>query len=582
MRLRAHGRDRRFLLEVAAVVLLFVAFAWVHIRGPFQGVRVLGLAMGAGYALAILAMLVRARRSPEEARGWTLLAVGSLLAALKTLLLTETSGHHLPIPMYRLLLAIGLTLGAASFTAAGILNWPLGKGSHVAGRNRLLNALAGLFTAASMWLLFWMGGTWHEGFRGDTTHHAHLLLLGFQIAATGGVAAFLFLGCPRRWLGPIGIILVGQILLTSAFGVVSIWVRAGIHSPALALLAAHPLLLALAARAPRPVEACPDHGRVHFNLPELVPFFPFLLLGPVLALALWREGGYVLWPAVTLLAITGLLILRQILLLREIKGLNLDLEARVEARTRELRELQAWQLRYERMNTLALLGAGMIHDLNNALAVVQGSVDLALQETGAVFPAAEKHLHRIRRSTESLADMGHRVMTFARRGIETPQPLDLGQEVRQVEPLLRMLVPRTIRLAVEVEAPLPAVVASRALLEQVLANLVANARDAMPEGGDLRIRVGRGEGVTGGAVVLVSDTGPGIPDDMRERLFTPFFTTKGSGHGTGLGLASSRALMSEVGGDIQLAPNHGSGATFVLTFSEPCAEPMGAPAPEPG
>jgi hypothetical protein len=91
----------------------------------------------------------------------------------------------------------------------------------------------------------------------------------------------------------------------------------------------------------------------------------------VLGLALWREGGVLFWPVLSLFAITGILGARQILLIREFRGINQNLEARVIERTRVLVEVQARQLRQDRMNTVAMLGAGLVHDINNALAVVE-------------------------------------------------------------------------------------------------------------------------------------------------------------------------------------------------------------------
>lgn len=575
MRSRINRPHRGSVLAAALSATGLGAFAWIHGREPFNGARVLGIAMGLGYAIAIAAMLRRATRWPQERRGWLLLCLGSLLAAVKTLLLTETPGHHLPIPDVRLASALLLTLGAASLTASGILVWPSCQRSGTGSRDRMLNGLGGLFLGASLWLLFWMGGTWHEGFQGHSTHHVHVLLLGFQMAVTAGAAGYLYLDCPRRGLGPIGLILVGQILVTALFGVISIWSGTGEHNPGFAMLAGQPLVLALAAAVASPVEQCVDAAHPDLHLPEIVPFVPFLLLGPVLALAVWREGGSVLWPAISLLAITGILIFRQVLLLRELRISNRELESRVEERTRILRELQVRQIRQERLNTLALMGAGMVHDLNNALGVVQASVDLARMDAAGLPPVLDGHLDRIHRATEQLAGLGQRIMAFARRGSEAPQPVDLVEEIRQVEPLLRMLVPRTVRLRVEAGGTLPAVIASRGLLEQVLVNLVANARDAMPRGGEIRVKAEVPEGLPATVLVTVSDTGQGIPPEIREHLFTPFVTTKAPGSGTGLGLASTKALMEEVGGSIRLDSGSGPGAAFVLAFPVPRAERAG-------
>ena len=566
VRVRVAQPRRGFFLTLVSSITTLGLFVWLHAQAPFQGAKILGLTMGAGYAIAIVAMLSRAARRPAERRGWILLSLGSLFAAAKTLLLTLTPGHRLPISDGELVLALLLTLGAAILTSHGMLSWPGQRHGGAGPRDQLLNGLGGVFLGASLWLLFWMGGTWHDGFQGHSVHHVHVLFLGFQVAVSGGVAGYLFLACPRRGAGPIGVMLMGGILVTTLFGVISILAGQGEHNIGFALLPGYPLVLALAASLAHPVEQCLNSGHPDRDLPEMVPFVPFLLLGPVLALALWREGGVVLWPAVSLLAITGLLILRQILLLRELKTSNYALESRVEERTRNLRELQTWQLRYERMNTLALLGAGMIHDLNNALGVVQGSVDLMLRDATEVSPSLRNHCHRIQRATHQLSGLGQRVMGFARREIESPHLMNLAEGIRQVEPLLKILASRSIRLSIDIEEALPKVVASQALIEQALVNLVSNARDAMPDGGDLRVRAFLREGDPGAVVIAVSDTGPGIPRDVRARLFTPFFTTKGSGRGTGLGLASTRALMLEVGGNIFLEPKEGAGTTFTLVF----------------
>lgn len=482
MPFRIVRHNRRLWLAVGLSLAILAAFAWFRGRDPFQGPRVLRVAMAAGYVLAIAAMLQRAVRRPDERRGWILFSLGTFLTAAMTLFLNEFPEHDLPLPHARLLGVLLMSAGAAAFTWFGILGWFSGRHSGTENRGRLLNGLGGLFMGASLWLLFWMGGTWHDRFQGHSAHHLHVLLLGFQMAVTGGVATYLFLECPNRAMGPIGLLLVGQILVTSLFGVTSIWAGAGECNAAFSLLPGHPLVLALAAGLASPVEQCLDAGHPDLHLQEIVPFAPFLMLGPVLAMGLWREGGSVLWPAIALLAITGILIFRQILLLREVRSANRDLEARVEERTRRLHELQARQL-------------------------------------------------------------------------------------RQVEPLLRMMVPRTVRLSVEAVGRPLVVLASRGLLEQALVNLVANARDAMPEGGEIRIRLAGPDGLPAEALVTVTDTGPGIPPEARERLFTPFFTTKPGGQGTGLGLASTKAMLEEVGGDIRLDP--GPGTTFVLRFPVP-------------
>jgi signal transduction histidine kinase len=463
-------------------------------------------------------------------------------------------------------------MAAAILTVLGMLRWPLHRQPRITGRV-LLNGLGGLFTGTSLGLLFWLGATWHERFQGSSAHHLHLMALGFLVATAGGMSAFMFLECPRRSRGPIGVILVGLTLLTTVLGVLAILQNAPGHHAGFAVLPGLPLVYALAALKNSPAETCADlcaeNAYLHVDLPQILPFLPFLALGPVLGLALWREGGVLFWPVLSLFAITGILGARQILLIREFRGINQNLEARVIERTRVLVEVQARQLRQDRMNTVAMLGAGLVHDINNALAVVRVSVDLAQMAAEGGPPALQGHLNRIHRTTGQLASLSGRLMTFARSEMEAPHLLDLAEELRHVEPLLHMLLPRTLRLSVEILDSPPKVLASRGLIEQVLMNLVGNAKDAMPEGGELRISLRMPEASPRTAAITVADTGPGIPREVREKLFTPFFTTKSSGRGSGLGLASTKALMEEAGGGISLKSQEGRGTTVTLTFPIP-------------
>ena len=564
-------RGFSFLLVMAATGIL--ALGWALSGRPPEDGRLIGWGMIGGYGAALLVVGHRAYRWQGERKGWLSLGAAMVCAAAIARLLDLEGNHLAAVDLGRMVLVLLLTVMAGLLTIRGILAWPLHRQPIQSPERTLLNLLGGLFMGTSLWLLFWMGGTWHDRFQGQSAHHVHLMLLGFLVAVTGGVTAYLFLDCPRRARGPIGVILVGLMVLTTVFGIASIGFDAPGHNPAFAVLPGLPLVVALAALKASPAECCVGAPRPGIDFPEVLPFLPFLMLGPVVALALWQEGGPLLWPVASLLAITGILITRQVLLLRELKTTNQGLEARVEERTQALMDLQTRQLRHERVNTLAMLGAGMIHDLNNAMGVVRASVDLALMEADHGSPALKGHLDRVHRATDQLAGLSQRIMAFARRETEAPQRVDLVQEVRRVEPLLRMLVPRTVRLTVQIAAVPPKVLASNALVEQALANLVANARDAMPAGGDLRIRIGHQAGPPAAATLTISDTGPGIPPEVRERVFTPFFTTKGPGHGTGLGLASTKALMEEVGGRILLEPSEGSGTTFTLMFPIPTGQP---------
>ena len=554
-------------MAVVSVALLVLGW-YLGLNHP-EGGRTIGHAMAGGYVLALLVLLLRAFRRRSERKGWVLLGLAMVCLAMVSALLTEAGQHQLEIRSGQMIVVLFLAAVAGGAIFHGILAWPSYRPSCQAAGRTLLNGLGGVFTGTSLWLLFWMGATWRERFRGNSAHHVHLLLLGLMVGLAAGVSAYLYLECPRRARGPIGVILVGLTLLTILFGVLGILSNSPGHHAGFAMLPGIPLVVALAAVKKAPAELCMGAPLPGLAFPELLPLLPFLTLGPVVGLALWREGGTVLWPALSLLAISCILAIRQVLLLRELRSANLHLESRVQERTQSLTNLQDRLLRHERMNTLGTLGAGLVHDLNNTIGVVQGSLDLARMDPTPHSPALMRHLDRIQKATKQMSSLSGRIMAFARREIEEPHLVDLSEEIRKVEPLLRMLLPRTVGMTVVIEQEVPHVWASTGLIEQVLMNLVGNARDAMPQGGEVQVRLGVAGDKPRKVIITVSDTGHGIPPHLQEQLFTPFFTTKPSGRGTGLGLASTKALLEEVGGTILLDSREGQGATFALTFSVP-------------
>jgi CheY-like chemotaxis protein len=146
-----------------------------------------------------------------------------------------------------------------------------------------------------------------------------------------------------------------------------------------------------------------------------------------------------------------------------------------------------------------------------------------------------------------------------------PQTLHLEEVLDGLRPLLQRLVSEAIDLEVAVAPETPDVLADRSQLEHAIVNLVVNARDAMPDGGTVRIEAGAAPGRDGSeATIVVSDTGIGIDDAIRPHLFTPFFTTKAVGKGTGLGLASVHGFVTQSGGHIEVGAAPGHGAVFTI------------------
>jgi two-component system, cell cycle sensor histidine kinase and response regulator CckA len=155
------------------------------------------------------------------------------------------------------------------------------------------------------------------------------------------------------------------------------------------------------------------------------------------------------------------------------------------------------------------------------------------------------------------------LLAFSRKQPRRTEPVQLSALVQGMVPLLRTSLPASITLAVHTGVDDAPVLADRGQLEQVLVNLVLNARDAMPRGGELHLRVRSSEHDT---TLEVSDTGTGIEETIRSRIFEPFFTTKPVGHGTGLGLAVVYGVISQAGGTVRAESTPGHGATFIITM----------------
>ncbi len=238
----------------------------------------------------------------------------------------------------------------------------------------------------------------------------------------------------------------------------------------------------------------------------------------------------------------------------------------------ERRRLEQQLLRTHRLESLGTLAGGIAHDLNNVL----GPILLAaqtMQLSQPAHPDAEV-LSIIEQSARRGADMVRRVLSFA-RGVDGEQEeVHLKEIIVETMAILRETLPGNIALRCDDPASLPPVIGDPTQLHQVLMNLCVNARDAMPDGGHLRIGLDvaivtddalahecpSGRYVT----VRVEDTGIGMDPQTLERAFEPFYTTKPEGQGTGLGLSTSHGIVRSHGGFIQLFSQPGTGTTFIL------------------
>ena len=251
----------------------------------------------------------------------------------------------------------------------------------------------------------------------------------------------------------------------------------------------------------------------------------------------------------------------------------------------EHRHLEARMARMQRMESLTSLAGGIAHDFNNILAAIQHRASVLALKVSS--PELREHVEAIEASVKMAGSLTSRLLTFARGDVQARGTVDLNEVVRSTLDIFRSTVPANLAIETELEEPLPPVAGTEVQLQQVLLNLLINARDAMPGGGTLRIRtalvIGSGEDpqerepyTLGPWVRLeVQDTGPGMDHETREKAFDPFFTTKEAGAGTGLGLAVVYGTVTGLGGHIDLDSEPGRGTRFTITL--PVAPPVPTP-----
>jgi two-component system cell cycle sensor histidine kinase/response regulator CckA len=256
-------------------------------------------------------------------------------------------------------------------------------------------------------------------------------------------------------------------------------------------------------------------------------------------------------------------------------------------------ELQEQLQHAQRMEALGHFAGGLAHDFNNVLHVVLGHLDLATLRLTPGHPVL-RDLHEIRQATTRAGGLIRQLLTYARRQTCVPRNIDLNAVVTSLVPLLRPLLPESITLKPELHPDLSSVRADPGQIEQVVVNLVVNARDAMPNGGVLCIATEHRVLDQGAAdrlglpaaryvALSVTDTGIGMSAEVLARLFEPFFTTKKDGRGTGLGLATVFGIVKQARGHIHAESEAGRGSTFhvLLPIAEGPADVEGVSAAQP-
>jgi two-component system cell cycle sensor histidine kinase/response regulator CckA len=229
------------------------------------------------------------------------------------------------------------------------------------------------------------------------------------------------------------------------------------------------------------------------------------------------------------------------------------------------RHLELQLLQSQRLEAMGQLAGGVAHNFNNLLQTIENSLHL-IRATIADPDRIRRQLSQIRTTLRSGQELVRQLLAFGRQQTLAPEPVRLGELVRELEPMLRRTIPESIILRLELPPPQsdPVVETDSQAMHQVLLNLCLNARDAMPDGGKITISTATNDS-THHAELAVTDTGTGIPRDVLEHVFEPFYTTKGQG-GSGLGLATVDGIVSQCGGTISVTTAIGRGTTFKITL----------------
>jgi signal transduction histidine kinase len=256
------------------------------------------------------------------------------------------------------------------------------------------------------------------------------------------------------------------------------------------------------------------------------------------------------------------------------RRVRLEIAMRQEAMAKERRATEQL-LHARKLEAVGQLTGGIAHDFNNILSIIMIKLE-AVDDELPVDSSLRKKIVSAQDAAKRGADLVARLMTFARRRQHTLAETDVGASLNSLSSLLQAAVPRTVELLMSVPESLHTCVIDRSELDTALLNLVVNARDAMPSGGQIHISACNRALKAGDPVlpaglqpgdwveIAVRDTGMGMPPEIQARIFEPFFTTKGDGKGTGLGLAMVHGFIYQSGGFLTLDSALGKGTTFSL------------------
>ena len=529
------------------------------------------------WACAVL--VARSRTvSPIERRGWRFIALAMFLQGLShgvefwIYLLPQPLAPTGTLPSIWIQNAVHLVL------MAGLMSWPLGPRDPGTRRRCVIDSL---ILGLACFFLFWQLGLQKMlSMQAHTFLDQLMALVNFLLPLIMfSYWAYLVLSASKLPTGPVAWLGTawGVSFVPNAAYIVAVLGGAyslGHWCDALVL----PFMLCLGCMAldPRPVagEGEAEVGSRPTPMREALPYLPLVISLLLIVYQACFDRSRLDWRSMVIGSlISAALVIRQLLAFRDLRRFSWRLEDQVEQRTSRLKEAQSILLRTERMNSIAMLGAGLTHDINNALTSVRLQTQILQEDLEPLSDATSQRLGSMIVAVDQAAGLCKRLMAFARQEEETLEELDLVHAIGGMEDLLRMLLPRKVTLKVLMNGSPLKVRCSTKGIEQILVNLIANARDAMPEGGLITVETHRVEDRAG---ISVTDTGTGMTKEILERIFEPLFTTKARGLGTGLGLSSVKLLVEGFSGDLQVHSKAGEGSTFIVRF--PLVEEVQPPA----
>jgi signal transduction histidine kinase len=553
----AFGLGLILLTALASMAILWeVPPAW-HL--PWTG-----LSLGGANTIAFGFLLARARRRPEERQAFRLLAASMVPAVGSNLFLAQFDTATWmtfagPMGWY-----LGLQGVAILLQVIAVMKLPWRPApTKPAASAKLLTILSSLIFPLSLLMVLDVLGHWRAGSQGGPGILAILATASLRSSAVGGILAYRLVQRPARAQGAAFWLLSFTALnafLTSFIYNTSNLIAHRIVSPVAGVVVALPVALWIASMDPRPVEPEGDSTSGHLLAYTLllVPFFGGSLL--FLGLKAFNLQAIPM-PVVVFLLQSVLLGFLLALALSEVHRANTRLEAKVLERTRALEAVQALALRTERLNAVAVLGSGAVHNLNNLHLAFRAGVDTleALASRGA--SPDPQVLARLRSASDQANHLTQSLLAYSHPQAAATPITDLAPVVRTMGSFLTELLPASVQLEVDAgDRPVP-VRLPREHAEQILVNLVLNARDALDHAG--RIRVGL-EFREDSVVLSVSDSGCGIPPGIQDRIFEPLFSTKADG--TGLGLPSVKGYVENAGGTVTLESAPGLGSCFRIAL----------------